>query len=94
MKTLDRDPVFRMGEVAVTPGAADELTFDEILVGLIRHLQGDWGRLCAADCAANEQALLNGHRVMSEFVSGEGRKYWVITEHDRSVTTILLPSEY
>jgi hypothetical protein len=58
-----------------------------------RHASGDWGDLCASDRRENRLALRHGRRVLSSYAVGEGR-VWVITEADRSVTTILLPEEY
>jgi len=60
---------------------------------LARHTAGDWGDLCAHDRRENERSLRHGMRVLSSYEVGEGR-VWVITEADRSVTTILLPEEY
>lgn len=63
---------------------------------LNRHLVGDWGDLCDQDKLSNEQALQYGERLFSsyEIEAGQERKLWIITERDRSVTTLLLPSEY
>jgi hypothetical protein len=60
---------------------------------LARHATGDWGELCAFDRQQNAVALCTGQRVLSSYPVGEG-KIWIITEADRSVTTILLPEEY
>jgi hypothetical protein len=60
---------------------------------LARHATGDWGELCAFDRRQNEIALREGYRVLSSYDVPAGR-VWVITEPDRSVTTILLPEEY
>jgi hypothetical protein len=60
---------------------------------LARHATGDWGELCAFDRRQNEVALREGYRVLSSYPVGEER-VWLITEADRSVTTILLPEEY
>jgi hypothetical protein len=84
-----------LGRVLVTPGALETLgkgrghPFDY----LARHATGDWGELCAFDRRQNEVALRNGYRVLSSYSLG-GVRLWVITEADRSVTTILLPEEY
>ena len=61
-----------------------------------RHVTGDWGDVCAEDADANEQALLTGARLLSSYRSSpvEAVKVWIITEADRSSTTILLPEEY
>jgi hypothetical protein len=60
---------------------------------LSRHASGDWGDLDAHDRRENELALEHGRRLLSSYPAGEGR-VWVITEADRSVTTLLLPEEY
>jgi hypothetical protein len=60
---------------------------------LARHATGDWGDLCAFDRRQNEVAMCEGCRVFSSYETSAGR-VWVITEADRSVTTVLLPQEY
>ncbi len=60
---------------------------------LARHASGDWGNLCAFDQRQNEIALREGYRVLSSYDVPQGR-VWIITEADRSITTILLPEEY
>jgi hypothetical protein len=84
-----------LGRVVATPGALKLLMeagghpFDY----LTRHAAGDWGELCAFDRRQNEIALRDGYRVLSSYeVSAE--RVWIITESDRSITTILLPEEY
>jgi len=89
-------PVLELGRVVATPGALTALT-DAHESGewyLRRHESGDWGDLCAEDRAVNQQALRLGERVLSEYGLPTGEKLWIITEWDRSVTTLLLPSEY
>ena len=84
-----------LGKVVATPGALTLLMeagghpFDY----LARHATGDWGELCAFDRRQNQIALRNGNRVLSSYPVGR-ECVWVITEADRSVTTILLPEEY
>jgi hypothetical protein len=81
-----------LGRVVATPGALNLLSeigahpFDY----LARHANGDWGDLCAFDRRQNEIALRDGYRVLSSYEMSAGR-VWIITEADRSVTTILLP---
>ena len=70
-------------------GDVGENPFDYIT----RHAAGDWGELCAFDRRQNEIALRDGYRVVSSYEMTAGR-VWIITEADRSVTTILLPEEY
>lgn len=62
--------------------------------GLARHAAGDWGDLCGEDRAANDRAVAVGARILSAYHTPEGVKLWIITEADRSATTILLPEEY
>jgi hypothetical protein len=84
-----------LGRVVATPGALKLLMeagghpFDL----LARHTTGDWGDLCAFDRRQNQIALRDGYRVLSSYEILAGR-VWIITEDDRSVTTILLPEEY
>jgi len=61
---------------------------------LRRHLDGDWGDLCDEDRRSNDVALKNGDRLFSSYRVSDDLKLWIITEWDRSVTTLLLPSEY
>jgi hypothetical protein len=87
---------FEFGQLAATPGALEALeesgqTPDFFLA---RHVGGDWGDVDREDLALNGQALVDGSRLLSAYRTLKGKKLWVITEADRSVTTILLPSEY
>ena len=84
-----------LGRVVATPGALRLLMEARAhpFEYLARHATGDWGELCAFDRRQNEIALRDGYRVLSSYdVSAE--RVWIITEADRSVTTILLPEEY
>jgi hypothetical protein len=67
---------------------------DDPLDFLFRHLDGDWGELSPEDIAKNELSLREGFRPLSVYLLRDGTKVWVITESDRSATTILLPGEY
>jgi hypothetical protein len=84
-----------LGRVVATPGALKLLSeMGKDPFGYIaRHATGDWGELCAFDRRQNEIALREGYRVLSSYDIPAGR-VWIITEADRSVTTILLPEEY
>lgn len=86
--------LFPLGQVVATPGALAQLAQDEIVSFLARHGAGDWGDLCQEDRESNDQALLDGGRIFSAYRNREKEKFWVITEADRSATTILLPEEY
>lgn len=85
--------LFPLGETVITANASLRLTTEEVLAGLRRHVCGDWGDLCPEDMQANDEALLTGGRLLSVFGSGQHR-FWIITEWDRSVTTVLLPEDY
>ncbi len=84
---------FPLGQVAVTANASLQLTTEEVMTALRRHACGDWGDLCPEDTLANESAVQQGCRLFSAYGKGQHR-FWIITESDRSVTTILLPEDY
>jgi hypothetical protein len=87
---------FKLGRVSITPAASAALEAartPEILV-LARHIQCDWSGMTEQDRLQNELALLLGLRVLSSYALPDGKTVWVITEADRSVTTILLPDDY
>jgi len=84
--------LFPLGQLLVTPGAMD-LPVDAIMRGVTRHSAGDWGDLDEFDRSVNQDALKHGGRLMSVYQDGEVR-FWIITESDRSATTVLLPREY
>ena len=90
------NPLFHLGDVVATPQSIYVLSESGMSVQslLQRHATGDWGDLCTEDMQANNDALQYGDRLLSSYVLSESCKVWVITEWDRSVTTVLLPSEY
>lgn len=96
MYALPTIPLFPPGQMVATPGALAllEQVHKSPLEFLSRHLRGDWGDLCQDDKAENELSLKYGFRLMSSYQITETEKLWVITEGDRSVTTLLLPAEY
>ncbi len=85
---------FRLGHIVATPNALSQLTPEDILLGIQRHQAGDWGDVDAHDRAANERALMEGTRLFSVYHAATGIKFWLITEADRSATTVLLPEDY
>lgn len=87
-------PRFKIGNVYATPGAMEVLDKEEGIALLFRHHCGDWGTVDAEDKQANEDALKHGARLLSAYTTKAGVKVWIITEADRSTTTILLPDEY
>ena len=90
------EKLFDLGQTVMTPGALEVLNEAGQLPGefLGRHQSGDWGDLCEEDAQVNQEALENGLRIMSVYRTSNGSKIWVITEADRSATTLLLPEEY
>jgi hypothetical protein len=87
--------LFRVGNLYMTPGARDALAGADVLEYVRRHARGDWGIVCESDKRANEQALKTGARLLSAYLLPDGTtRIWVITESDRSSTTVLLPDEY
>jgi hypothetical protein len=90
---MDRFP---LGRTVATPGALAALGADprQLLAILARHRAGDWGDLGEADRRENEFSLAHGFRLLSAYRLASGARVWIITEADRSATTILLPSEY
>ncbi len=85
---------FPLGRIVSTPGALEILTSEEILKALGRHARGDWGLVGQEDSAENKLSLAHGFRLMSVYESAGGTRFWIITEADRSITTVLLPCEY
>jgi hypothetical protein len=88
------EPKFLLGSIVATPHALEHLTRNEITKALSRHAVGDWGDVHEEDSGANDLALLTGERLLSVYTSSSGRKFWLITEADRSSTTVLLPEDY
>lgn len=86
----------RLGQVVATPAALDVLHEHKVTPAalLVRHAGGDWGDVSPEDAAANDAALQHGDRVLSAYVLAPEVRVWIITESDRSATTILLPEEY
>lgn len=85
---------FSMGRLRATQGALDAVGVKDIAIALDRHLKGDWGDVCEEDKHYNNEALKDGTRLFSAYHTSEGLRFWIITEADRSATTVLLPDEY
>ena len=87
---------FSLGQICATPGALQAITEaeQEPLEFLARHQSGDWGDVCEEDRKENEFSLTRRLRLFSVYHTSKDVKIWVITEADRSITTILLPEEY
>lgn len=89
-----KQTTLRLGQTLITPGARDSLHLEDVLNAMKRHASKDWGDCGKDDQEANDAALVEGARVFSVYHDRFGTKFWVITEADRSATTVLLPNEY
>ena len=97
-------PRFELGQVVATPAALEllERLGEDVFEYVSKHVRGDWGDLCDEDAEANEQALVDGSRILSSYVLGKGAdeiKVWIITDAEddngeREATTVMLPDEY
>jgi len=85
---------FPLGRIVITRNALETIPPDEVLRALSRHTESDWGELCDDDRRENERALQQGGRLFSAYHAEDSVKFWIITEADRSVTTVLLPADY
>lgn len=89
-------PLFSCGTVVATPAVIAHFSENSIEIEpylIQRHLQSDWGDVSTEDAIANDFAVENGLRILSAYAA-TNRRFWVITEADRSVTTFLFPEEY
>ena len=86
--------LFQFGQVAITAAAMQALSLSEVDVALTRHANGDWGTVCKEDWDANDLALSECGRILSTYKAADQTVFWIITEWNRSATTILLPSDY
>ncbi len=87
---------FALGQIVSTPGALEALhaANQTPIEFLARHAGGDWGTVGTGDAAENELSVKEGFRILSAYALSTGVHIWIITEADRSVTTVLLPEEY
>ena len=90
---------FSLGKLVMTRAVHDKMNSDiDFAIGVLesfeRYNRCDWGDLCDEDTAENEHALKEGERIFAVYNIGDEKKLWIITEWDRSVTTLLLPEEY
>jgi hypothetical protein len=83
------------GQIVATPNALENVPELDMALALDRHTKGDWGDLTDEDRQANDDAITNGGRLLSSYRTvPSGTKFWIITEADRSATTVLLPEDY
>ena len=96
MQQISKQPAFELGQIVATPGALTALRKagqqpDEFLT---RHANREWGDLDEDDRRENDYSLEHGFRILSAYRTNAGDRLWIITEADRTVTTLLLPEEY
>jgi len=84
---------FPLGALITTCGVAERISTDAVFIAIARHAQGDWGDVDHHDRQVNERAVKDGSRLMSVYRDGT-QVFWVITEANRSSTTVILPEEY
>ena len=94
MIALDSGPKFSLGEIRLTPGAATKLLPQDIDEAVRRHGRGDWGEVGSQGNQDNAARVEQGGTIASIYTSSGGIKFYVITEADRAITTVLLPEEY
>jgi hypothetical protein len=96
MQQLSKQPAFDLGQIVATPGALAVLRKAGQQPGefLTRHVNREWGDLSDVDRKENDYSLEHGFRLLSSYRTNVGDRLWIITESDRTVTTILLPEEY
>jgi hypothetical protein len=87
-------PKFPLGRTVITRNALGRLAAEDVQRALGRHAQGDWGELPTEDVATNQRALEVGGRLFSAYHDRNNTRFWIITEADRSATTVLLPEDY
>ena len=91
---VSKKALFPLGDFYITTPAYAVLSHEDVESALSRHASGDWGEIAEEDRGVNESALAEGARLLSVYRSAKGVKFWIITEADRSVTTVLLPDNY
>jgi hypothetical protein len=86
--------LFPLGNTVITRAALDGVHPEDVKLCLDRHTRGDWGDLGDDDRCANQIGLEQGLRLFSAYNDRSGCRFWIITEADRSATTVLLPDDY
>lgn len=85
---------FPLGQVVATRTLLAQVGPADAVPALARHANGDWGEVCEYDRSINDFAVTAGDRILSAYTSSSGVRFWIITEADRSSTTLLLPDDY
>ena len=85
---------FQLGRLMITTNASRVLKQQDVFDALRQHAQCDWGDVCHDDWVMNDEAVKNGDRLVSVYHDSNKEKFYIITEADRSATTVLLPEDY
>ena len=91
--TVERE-LFQPGRIVISAKASIKLNIDDVIQAIPRHLSGDWGEVNNTDKLANNFAVKNELRIVSAYKDSDGIKFWIITEADRSCTTVMLSGDY
>ena len=94
MTALKSNKRLALGRLIITRGIFEYVPEGDFWAAVTRHTNGDWGEVCDSDWELNDAALTNNARVLSIYTADNGVRFWIITEWDRSSTTVLLPLEY
>ena len=94
MSTIQTAKTFSLGRILITANVENIIERAEIEAALGRHARGDWGDVGPEDWRANQIALREGERVFSTYTDRRNTRFYIITEADRSATTVLLPGDY
>ena len=94
MTALKSKRRFSLGKLYMTRGVMDGVSAMDVWHGVMRHADCDWGDVCEEDWKLNDAALKDDGRLLSVYTTSNTRRFWIITEWDRSATTVLLPEEY
>ncbi len=85
---------FPLGKIDMTRGVMNSVPAIEVWHAVMRHAECDWGEVGKDDWQSNDAALKDDARLLSAYRASNAKRFWIITEWDRSITTILLPEEY
>jgi len=85
---------FKLGQLVITTNSLKIIKQQEVFDALKRHAQCDWGDICRSDWITNDEAVKSGDRLVSVYHDSNKEKFYIITEADRSATTVLLPEDY
>ena len=94
MVTSLKVPKLNLGRIVITSNALSVLAMDEVNAALRRHQAGDWGNVCAEDWKSNDRSCRDLGMVLSVYESAKGIRFYVITDPDHEISTVLLPEDY